>query len=225
MATRARVSEATIYRHWSSARTADPRSLSSLEGPYVETQGDTVREDLTVLLWRLVESQPPRHRPRLASFIDAAHDPKLAELHQQTMQRARASFEQVVRAASSGELPADVDVDVFIDVVRSPFIYRRVVAQSTVQPADIEPVVDLVLGDSASYPSKREHSCLQHVMRRSGPQQVGCTGSGTRCIRRSAAATVTTSTSTPIERWFVTAWAISGTRCCGSRVVSPSGGR
>jgi AcrR family transcriptional regulator len=149
VAARAGVSKATIYRHWGSRARLIHAALSSLEGLYVETEGDSVREDLTVLLWHLVEffNRPDIGRV-FASFIDAAaRDPELAELHQQTMRRARASFEQVVRRGiERGELPADVDVDLFIDVVRSPFIYRRVVAQSPVQPADIEPVLDLVLG-------------------------------------------------------------------------------
>ena len=155
VAARAGVSKATIYRHWGSRARLIHAALSSLEGPYVETEGDSLREDLTVLLWHLVEffNRPDIGRV-FASFIDAAaRDPELAELHQQTMRRARASFEQVVRRGiERGELPADVDVDLFIDVVRSPFIYRRVVAQSTVQPADIEPVVDLVLGAFSPVP-------------------------------------------------------------------------
>ena len=156
VAARAGVSKATIYRHWGSRARLIHGAISSLEGPYVETEGNSVREDLTVLLWHLVEFF---NRPDIghvfASFIDAAaRDPELAELHQQTMARARASFEQVVRRGiRRGELPADLDVGLFIDVVRAPFIYRRVVAQSPVRPADIEPVVDLVLGAFSRVPN------------------------------------------------------------------------
>jgi hypothetical protein len=70
------------------------------------------------------------------------------------MARARASFEQVVRRGiDRGELPADVDIGLLIDVLRAPFIYRRVVAQSSVQPADIAPVVDLVLSAFSRVPN------------------------------------------------------------------------
>jgi AcrR family transcriptional regulator len=148
VAARAGVSKATIYRHWGSRARLIHAALSSLEGPYVETEGDSLREDLTVLLWHLVEYFNRRDIGRVfASFIDAAaRDPELAELHQETMAKARASFEKVVRRGiDRGELPADLDVGLFIDVVRAPFIYRRVVAQSPVHSADIEPVVDLLL--------------------------------------------------------------------------------
>lgn len=155
VAARSGVSKATIYRHWGSRAQLIHAALSSLEGPYVETEGDSLREDLTVLLWHLVEyfNRPDIDRV-FASFIDAAaRDPELAALHQQTMAKARASFELVIRRGiDRGELPADLDIGLFIDVVRAPFIYRRVVAQQPVQPADIEPVVDLLLGAFSRVP-------------------------------------------------------------------------
>jgi AcrR family transcriptional regulator len=156
VAERSGVSKATIYRHWGSRARLIHAALSSLEGPHVETVGESLREDLTVLLSHLVEyfNRPDIGRV-FASFIDAAaRDPELAELHQETIAKARASFEQVVRRGiARGELPADLDIELFIDVVRAPFIYRRVVARQPVQPADIEPVVDLVLGAFSRVPN------------------------------------------------------------------------
>ena len=132
------------------ARAADPRRALVARG--------TVRRDGRRLAAR------GSHRPALAPrrvLQPARHRPRLRVVHRRRRPRSRArgappsrrcgapraSFEQVVRRGiERGELPADVDVDLFIDVVRSPFIYRRVVAQSPVQTADIEPVLDLVLG-------------------------------------------------------------------------------
>jgi AcrR family transcriptional regulator len=156
VAARAGVSKATIYRHWDSRARLIHAALSSLEGPYAETEGESLREDLTVLLSHLVEYfNRPDIGPVFASFIDAAaRDPELAELHQQTMRRARDSFEKVVRRGiERGELPVDLDVALFIDVVRAPFIYRRVVVRQPVQPADIGPVVDLLLGTFCRVPN------------------------------------------------------------------------
>jgi AcrR family transcriptional regulator len=156
VAARAGVSKATIYRHWGSRAQLIHAALSSLEGMYVDTQGDSLREDLTVLLTHLVEYFDRRDIGRVfASFIDAAsRDPELWELHQQTMQRARVSFEQVVRRGiTRGELPADLDIGLFIDLVRGTFIYRRVVAHSPVQAADIDAVLDIVLGAFSRVPN------------------------------------------------------------------------
>ena len=127
------------------------------KAPYVETDPVTpCARTSRSLLSHLVDyfNRPDIGRV-FPSFIDAAvRDPELAELHQETMRRARASFEQVVRRGiERGELPADVDVDLFVDVVRAPFIYRRVVAQSPVQPDDIDAVLDLVLGAFSRVPN------------------------------------------------------------------------
>ena len=45
-----------------------------------------------------------------------------------------------------GELSADVDVGLLVDVVRAPFIYRPVIARAPVALEDIDTVLDLVLG-------------------------------------------------------------------------------
>jgi len=149
VAERSGVSKATIYRHWGSRARLIHAALSSLEGPYVETEGDSLREDLTVLLSHLVDyfNRPDIGRV-FPSFIDAAvRDPELAELHRETIGRARTSFEKVVRRGiERGELPEDLDVELFVDVVRAPFIYRRVLAGSPVGTSDVDGILDIVLG-------------------------------------------------------------------------------
>ena len=96
------------------------------------------------------------------------------------MATARASFEQVVRRGiARGELPADLDIGLFIDVVRAPFIYRRVVAQTTgptgghrarrrPRARRLQPSTQL----------RGRTSCLQHVTRRTGRPSGGLHGIG-----------------------------------------------
>jgi AcrR family transcriptional regulator len=149
VAERAGMAKATIYRHWGSRAQLIHAALSSLEGPYVETPGESLREDLAILLSHLVDYF---NRPDIGrifpSLIEAAvRDPELAELHQERMRGARAGFEEVVRRGiERGELPADVDVGLLVDVVRAPFVYRRVVSQLPVGREDVDAVLDLVLG-------------------------------------------------------------------------------
>jgi AcrR family transcriptional regulator len=156
VAARAGVSKATIYRHWGSRARLIHAAISSLEGPEVEPDTGSLREDLTVLLRHLVDYF---NRPDIGrifpSFIDAAsRDRELADLHEQTMRRARAAFEPVVRRGiARGELPEDLDVDLFVDLVRAPLIYRRAVARLPVRTTDIEPVVDIVLGAFSRVPT------------------------------------------------------------------------
>ena len=81
-----------------------------------------MRDDLVVLLLHLVEYfDRPEVRRMFPSFLDAAvRDPELAELRQETMRGVGpASSRSFDRGIERGELPADVDVGLFIDVVRA----------------------------------------------------------------------------------------------------------
>ena len=44
-------------------------------------------------------------------------------------------------------------VPLFVDLVRSPFVYRRILAQTAVGTDDIEPVINLVLGAFSRVPT------------------------------------------------------------------------
>jgi AcrR family transcriptional regulator len=149
VATRAGVSKATIYRHWGSRARLIHAAISSLQPPMVELDTGSLRDDLIVLLTSLVDYfDSPTVARVFPSFLDAAvRDPELAELRQETLRLGRASFERVVRLAiARGDIPADVDVHLVVDLARAPIIYRRVVAQTPVHASDIAPVVDAVLG-------------------------------------------------------------------------------
>ena len=148
IAARAMVSKATIYRHWGSRARLIHAAISSLQQPTADPDTGSLRGDLTMLLQHLVEYfNAPNIARIFPSFVDAAvRDPELAELRQRTLRTGRASFERVVRLAiERGELADDVDVALVVDLARSPIIYRRVVAQTSVRKADVAPIVDAVL--------------------------------------------------------------------------------
>jgi AcrR family transcriptional regulator len=148
VAARAGVSKATIYRHWGSRARLIHAAISSLQPPMVEPDTGSLRDDLVVLLTSLVDYfDSPTIARVFPSLLDAAvRDPELAALHQETLRMGRASFERVVHLAiARGEVPADVDVHLVVDLARAPIIYRRVVAQTPVLASDIAPVVDAVL--------------------------------------------------------------------------------
>ena len=148
VAARSGVSKATIYRHWGSRARLIHAAISSLQPPNVEPDTGSLRSDLAVLLRHLAEYFNSRTVARVfPSFLDAAiRDPELAALRQETLRLGRASFERVVLLGiARGELPADVDVGLVVDLARAPIIYRRVVAQAPVRAADVDPIVDAVL--------------------------------------------------------------------------------
>jgi AcrR family transcriptional regulator len=156
VAAKSGVSKATIYRHWGSRARLIHAAISTAQEPFVEPDTGSLRDDLSVLLQQLAWYLNRRGGGRiLPSFIDAAaRDPELEALRQQTIREAREVYERVIRRGiERGELPADVDVRLVIDLSMSPFIYRGVVDQSPIEPADIGPVVDAVLAAFARVPT------------------------------------------------------------------------
>jgi AcrR family transcriptional regulator len=156
VAAKAGVSKATIYRHWGSRARLIHAAISTLQRPFVEPDTGSLREDLTLLVQQLVWylNRPDNDRI-LPSFIDAAaRDPELDALRQETVREARTIYQRVVRRGiERGELPDGVDIRLVTDLAMSPFIYRRIVARSSVDGADIAPVVDAVLAAFARVPT------------------------------------------------------------------------
>ena len=142
------VSKATIYRHFQSRAKLIHASLAELQRPSIEPDTGELREDLIILLRQLIAylNRPGSSRI-FSSLIDAAaRDPELAALHKQNEREGRAFFERAIRRGiARGEVPAAVDVRLFVDLLMAPFIYRRVVVQTNARPADIEPIVDHLL--------------------------------------------------------------------------------
>ena len=148
VAAKAGVGKQTIYRHWGSRARLIHAAISCMHD--VEEVPDTgsLRGDLTVLLEQLVTFLASSETGRvLPSLIDAAsRDPELAELRKVHIAQRRATFEHVLRRGiERGELAADTDPGVMIDLLAGTFFYRRLVDRQQVAAHDVAPVLDLVL--------------------------------------------------------------------------------
>jgi AcrR family transcriptional regulator len=142
------VSKATIYRRWRSRAALIRDAIAGLHRPVADPDTGSLRDDVIVLLKDLVDflNRPGGGRVD-ASFLEAsARDPELAALRRDTAKEARAAYERAIkRAVERGEMHPDLDVRLFIDMLISPFLYRRLVDHSRARPSDIEPVTDAVL--------------------------------------------------------------------------------
>jgi AcrR family transcriptional regulator len=142
------VSKATIYRRWRSRAALIRDAIAGLHRPIADPDTGSLRGDLIILIKDLVDflNRPGGGRVD-ASFLEAsARDPELAALRRETAREARSAYERsIARAIERGEVPPDVDVRLFTDMVISPFLYRRLVDHSRARPADIEPVIDAAL--------------------------------------------------------------------------------
>lgn len=148
VARRAGAGKATLYRHWPSpsALLVDAMDAEFQPSPDVDT-GD-LRADLVSLVSGLATGLTGSRFPTLmAAFTDAAErDPTLADLHAELTRRRREPLLALLgKAVRRGQLAADTDLELVVDLLAAPFFYRRLIAHHRI-PAEMPgAVVDHVL--------------------------------------------------------------------------------
>jgi AcrR family transcriptional regulator len=161
VAERARVSKATIYRWWP---TKESLALDALAHEWAMGTGETrdtgsLRTDLLALLrpWvRLVRTRP--YARAIGAFITEMHtnrafaDEYLARLVQPRRDAARLIFQ---RAIGRGELTADVDIELALDLLYGPLYLRLLQGHGPLNDRYVRDVVDLVLSGLESDTDRR----------------------------------------------------------------------
>ena len=146
IAKRAEVSRTTIYKWWPSASAIVLEGLldsvrASITRPPGSTSVQAITHHVCALNSLLAD---PAVGPLLRNVIGASpSDPAIerALLEQWIVQRRAAVAATMREAVGSGELPADVDVEVAVDALVSPPYYRLVFGMA---PLDDDAVVRLV---------------------------------------------------------------------------------
>jgi AcrR family transcriptional regulator len=130
IADRAAVSKATIYRWW------DSKELLALDALYAEwdavrpalRQTGTLRAEMLALVrpWVRLVAAGPSARILTALLAEAQNDPEFAETYRARFveprrEQARATF---ARAIDRGEIFADTDIEVAIDLLWGPLYHR-----------------------------------------------------------------------------------------------------
>lgn len=148
VAEKAGVSKATIYRRWPSREELFFEALSYLQYPQADPDTGSLREDLAVLMKGLVHFlNRPDGGTVYAAFLNAAiRDAKLAALRRDVARKARADYERVLgRGIERGELRADANLRLIIDLLTAPFVYRRIGDNQPARISDVQRVIDVVL--------------------------------------------------------------------------------
>ena len=148
VASRAGCGKATVYRRWPSraALLLDTAHRLGLEPPVVDTgslRGDLV-EMLTALAHKMRATPAGRILPGVVAeaAVDADMRTVLAGFIEDRRVRPR---EILVRGVERGELPADADVELMLDVLGGTVMYRELIAVHPVRGDEIERLVDRVL--------------------------------------------------------------------------------
>jgi AcrR family transcriptional regulator len=127
LAQRAGVGKATIYRRWDSKEAVILHALRIGDTAISTPDEGDLRSDLCAYLDAVARHQPGRGSDVLPHLIEAScYDEELrASLDEHTRERQAAVRTILHRGIERGELPPDADVDVLVDVLIGPFVYRR----------------------------------------------------------------------------------------------------
>jgi AcrR family transcriptional regulator len=150
VAVRAKVSKATIYRRWASKEALVLDALRAAMVPIEDEDTGSLRSDLEHYLRELVKRfRSGKMRDVLPHLIGVAcHDSNLRCSLDDYMQTRRVPLHLILaRGVERGELPANTDLDVLIDVILGPFAYRKLLAHTQIDDDFAEKLVAIVLPD------------------------------------------------------------------------------
>jgi AcrR family transcriptional regulator len=151
VAERARVSKATIYRWWPTKETL---ALDMLYNEWTKVtpqkyESGSLRMDLIALLgaWSRLASGRPYGRVVAALLMEGRTDPAfsaeyLRRLVEPRRDQARAVFGQAIER---GEIPADTNVEVAIDLFYGPLYHRLLHGHAPLDDQFVDDIVDMGL--------------------------------------------------------------------------------
>ncbi len=151
VAERAGVSKATIYRWWPTKETLALDALYTewaAARPHARDTG-SLRGDLLSLLlpWARLAGSRPYGRVVAALLTEAQTDPVFAAEYRERFVAPRREQGQEIfrRAIERGEIPADTNVDVALDLLYGPLYHRLLHGHAPLNDRFVGDVVDMAL--------------------------------------------------------------------------------
>jgi AcrR family transcriptional regulator len=152
VARRAGVGKATIYRWWPSKERLALDALAAEWASSASAQGrdtGTLRGDLLALLRPWVRQLKRRPYARVVAGLVAAAqtDAEFAELYRQHFigPRRSASRDLLLRARERGQIAADTDLEVALDLLYGPVYHRLLHGHAPLTQRFAEQVIDAVI--------------------------------------------------------------------------------
>ncbi|MER7417498.1 TetR/AcrR family transcriptional regulator [Micromonospora peucetia] len=128
IAARAGVGKATIYRRWPGKEALLRDALRTLKGSPPVPTGDSVRDDLILLVGAVGHHIDPRAARIMPCLVpEVNRSPEQYQLYQNIIEPRREMMRDVLRrGVRSGELRADLDVEVAMAMLTGPMLVQRV---------------------------------------------------------------------------------------------------
>lgn len=149
IASRSGVAKSTIYRHFATKPDLVVEAAHACMSLPVVSDTGSLRNDLIQCFSGMTKaSYEGRLGGMMLSLMDAAQrDPELAGLVRAMHEQKRLVATTVVkRAVERGDLPAELDIDLFVTMLSGPLVYTKLVRRERVTEELVAAVVDRLLG-------------------------------------------------------------------------------
>ncbi|MGW0436877.1 TetR/AcrR family transcriptional regulator [Micromonospora sp. NPDC003197] len=153
IAARAGVGKATIYRRWPNKVALLRDALATLKGPPPVPAGHSIRDDLVTLLGPVGSHEDPRATQIMPCLVpEIRRSPEQYRLYQEVLEPRRQLMRDVLRRGmDSGELRADLDIELTMSLLTGPVLLQRLLHWHRIDEHDLpERVVDAILAGIAT---------------------------------------------------------------------------
>ena len=142
------VSRTTLYRHWSSPSELISEAWGTVAPPNQVAHTDELQEDLVAVFRavRDVVESSTMQRSLPALLVVAQRDPVISSLHARFVQDRRQPIVERLRAAvADGEISADAEPELLVDLLSGPIFYRQLLRRTRTTDHDVRAMVAAAL--------------------------------------------------------------------------------
>jgi AcrR family transcriptional regulator len=149
VAAKAGVGKATIYRRWANKEALLIDAVLAMKGPLPELLGESVRDDLVTMVATMRNKRMEHYGKVTACLLpELFKSPEMSRVYQGVVEPRREVMRSVIRRGiESGELRADLDVEMTLLVLSGPTLAQNMLRWNPNVPDEhfAENLVDYVL--------------------------------------------------------------------------------
>jgi AcrR family transcriptional regulator len=142
------VSRTTLYRHWSNPSELISEAWARVAPSNQVPHGADLQDDLVAVFLAVrdvVESSTMR-RSLPALLVAAQRDPVISSLHAGFVRDRREPIVERLRAAvAQGQIRADADLELLVDLLSGPIFYRQLLRRTRTSDDDVRALVAAAL--------------------------------------------------------------------------------